>query len=35
MIWAAFIELTVLVVLVAIVVWAIRKKPGDGGNDKE
>jgi len=30
MIWTAFIELGVLVVLVAVVVLAIRRKPGDG-----
>jgi hypothetical protein len=35
MMWAAFIELAVLVVVMAVVVWAIRKKPGNGGNDKE
>lgn len=33
MIWTALIELGVLVALVAIVVWAIRRKPGDGPSE--
>lgn len=30
MVWTAFIELGILVLLVAVVVWAIRTKPGNG-----
>lgn len=35
MIWTALIELGVLVALVVIVVWAIRRKPGDGDGPSE
>ncbi len=31
MIWTAFIELGILVLLVGVVVWAIRRKPEDNG----
>lgn len=31
MIWTAFIELGILVLLVGVVVWAIRRKPEDKG----
>lgn len=30
MVWTAFIELGILLLLVAVVVWAIRAKPGSG-----